>query len=377
MIGNSAGPLINFRKELILALSKQGYTVYCLVSDFDSNSKAVVEELGAVPIDSPLNSKGVNPIADILATIKLSRILKTLQPDVVFSFFVKPVIFGTIAAKLAKVTHIIGMIEGLGNAFTKSNLEKLVLKTKAIQSVQILLYKLSLPLLDTLIFLNPDDKEDLLTTFDIQVNNTVILGGIGVDLNKFQYKHIETNRACSFIFIARLLREKGIYEYLEAAEKVKLKYPNTKFYVLGGFDDENPFALHRSELEPYLSTNTVEYLGYVDNVIDYLIEASVFVLPSYREGVPRSTQEAMAVGRPIITTDVPGCRETVKHGVNGFLVPPYNSDILAKKMMEFIVSPDLLNQMGNESRKMAELKYNINNVNDKLISLIIPEKFKG
>lgn len=374
-IGNTAGTLLNFRKELIIDLVNKGHIVYCLVSDYTLETKASVDRLGAIPIESTLNSKGINPVADIKSTIELSRILKELQPDVVFSYFVKPVIFGTLAAKIAKVPRIIGMIEGLGNAFTPNNTKGFDFKKKTIQRIQILLYKRALPLLDTLIVLNPDDHKDLVNKFNIKVKNTVVLGGIGVDLDKFKYTPTKSDTPVSFVFIARLLREKGVYEYLNAARKVKNKYPETKFYVLGGFDNQNPFALRKSELNNYLSSGTVEYPGHVENVADYLIKSSVFVLPSfYREGVPRSTQEAMAIGRPIITTDVPGCRETVEDGINGYLIPPFNTDALAEKMIKFIQQPELINKMGKESRRIAELKFNVNEVNDKLINILNPEK---
>lgn len=375
LIGNTAGILLNFRKELIVELINRGHTVYCLVSDYTLETKVSVKKLGAIPVEFTLNSKGINPIADIDSTIKLSRTLKELQPDVVFSYFVKPVIFGTIAARIAKVPRIIGMIEGLGNAFTPKDKNGFDFKTKTIQRIQVLLYKRALPLLDTLIVLNPDDSKDLVDKFNIKVKDIVVLGGIGVDLQRFTYVPFDNQNPVSFVFIARLLKEKGVYEYLEAAKKVKAKYPKTEFYILGGFDDENPFALRRSELKTYLSSGIVDYPGHVENVADYLIKSSVFVLPSfYREGVPRSTQEAMAIGRPIITTDVPGCRETVENRINGFLVPPFDVNALTDKMIKFIEQPNLINEMGRESRRIAELKFNVKKVNNKLIDILNPKK---
>ena len=375
LIGNTSGTLLNFRKELIIELINKGHTVYCLVSDYTLETKASVKELGAIPIESTLNSKGINPVADIKSTIKLSKILKEIQPDIVFSYFVKPVIFGTLAASMANVPQIIGMIEGLGNAFTPKGKDGFDFKTKVIQYIQVLLYKRALPLLDTLIVLNPDDGKDLVDKFNIKVKDMVVLGGIGVNLQRFTYVPFDNQNPVSFVFVARLLKEKGVYEYLEAAEKVKAKYPKTKYYILGGFDDENPFALRRSELEAYLSSGIVDYPGHVENVADYLIKSSVFVLPSfYREGVPRSTQEAMAIGRPIITTDVPGCKETVEDGINGFLVPPFDVSALTDKMIKFIEQPNLINKMGKESRKIAELKFDINEVNNKLIHILTSKK---
>lgn len=371
LIGNTAEALINFREELIIELVQQGHNVYCIAYEYNLEYKSRIERLGAIPIDSTLNSKGINPITDISATIKLSNILREIKPDIVFSNFVKPVIFGTLAAKMANVPRIIGMIEGLGNAFTFYK-KGLTLKAKIIQYIQVILYKIALPSLDTLIVLNPDDLKDLVYKFNINVNKSIILGGIGVDLDKFKYTPVINYTPVTFIFIGRLLREKGVFEYLESAKLVKEKYPESEFLILGGFDTKNPFGLLESELEEYLTAGIVNHLGHVDDVQDYLIKSSVFVLPSYREGVPRSTQEAMAIGRPIITTDVPGCRETVEDGINGFLIPPFNADALANKMITFIEQPELINEMGRESRILAELKFDVNEVNNKLINILTP-----
>ncbi|MBF6677318.1 glycosyltransferase family 4 protein [Campylobacter sputorum] len=374
IIGNVASMMINFRKELIEELVENGIDVYCLVSDYTEITKNQVKDLGAIPLDYELNSKGLNPFKDIIATYKLYKLIKEHKPDIVFSFFVKPVIFGSMAAKFAKIPRVVGMIEGLGGAFTvhKNGITR---KAKIIKFIQALLYKFSLPKLDLLIFLNPDDKKDLVEKYNIKVKQILILGGIGVDLDKFKYSLAPTNPV-SFIFIARLLAEKGIFEYLKAAKMIKAKYPQTKFYIFGSFDEENPFALKKDELEQYLKDDLVIYPGFVDNIHEWLTKTSVFVLPSYyREGVPRSTQEAMAIGRAIITTNVAGCKETVINGYNGFLIPPFDSHILAEKMEYFINNPECINQMGKDSRKLAEDKFDVKKVNKKLINALIYNKF--
>ena len=372
IIGNLASMMINFRKEFIKMLVSIGHEVYCLVSDYDRKSREKISSFGAIPLDYTLNAKGLNPFKDAIATFDLIRLFRQHRPDVVFSFFVKPVIFATIAAKIARVPRIVGMIEGLGGAFTvhKSGQTK---KAKIIKAIQIFLYKISLPLLDELIFLNNDDKKELIDTYNINAKSVNILGGIGVDLEKFSYSKATSNPV-SFIFIGRLLTEKGIFEYLEAAKMVKDKYKDVIFYILGGFEENNPFGLNKEELRPYLNDEIVIFPGYVNNIKDWITNSSVFVLPSYREGVPRSSQEAMAIGRAVITTDTVGCRETVKDGVNGFLVPPYNSDVLAQKMMCFVENPEMIIQMGIESRKIAEEKFDINEQNKKLMSIVVGYK---
>lgn len=369
IIGNVASMMINFRRELILEFIRCEFEVYCLVSDYDEKSREAIKNLGAIPIDYSLNSKGLNPLKDIVALFDLIKIIKQYRPDVVFSFFVKPVIFGTIAARITKVSRIVGMIEGLGGAFTKHKNGQ-SLKTKLIRYIQIMLYKISLPLLDKLIFLNKDDENDLVKKYKINVKNIQILGPIGIDLDKFKYS-VAPMKPVSFIFIARLLAEKGVFEYLEAAKIIKQKYKDTKFYILGSFDEANPFGLKKQELQKYLKNDIVVYPGFVNDVNRWIEKSSVFVLPSYREGYPRSTQEAMSIGRAVITTNSVGCKEGVIDGVNGFLIPPYDYKFLANKMEYFIQNPNEINKMGLESRKIAEQNFDIHKINKRLINLIV------
>ena len=369
IIGNVSSMMINFREELIKLLVSKGHDVYCLVSDYNEESRKKIISLGATPLDHTLNTKGLNPFKDIIAIYDLVQLFRQHRPDAVFSFFVKPVIFATIAAKIARVSRIVGMIEGLGGAFTvhKNGQTK---KAKIIKTIQVLLYKISLPFLDELIFLNNDDKKDLIDRYNIKAKSINILGGIGVDLDKFSYTKAPIE-PINFIFIARLLVEKGIFEYLEAAKIVKEKYKDVKFYIFGSFDEHNPFGLTQEELKPYLDSGVVIYPGFVNDIKERIADSSIFILPSYREGVPRSTQEAMAIGRAVITTNSVGCRETVEDGVNGFLVPPFDSKILAQKMIYFIQNPEMIVQMGIESRKIAEAKFNINEKNERLAKIII------
>ncbi|WGE59225.1 glycosyltransferase family 4 protein [Actinobacillus equuli] len=369
LIGNIASMITNFRKELVIELVSRGYTVYCYAYGYTEKEQKEVSDWGAIPKAHFINPKGMNPVKDLKAVYLLMKELKQLQPDIAFSTFIKPVIFGSLAAKLARVPKVIGMIEGLGNAFTPYK-EGKTRKAKIVQAIQVLLYKISLPFLDKLIFLNPDDKKDLIDTYRISTKSTAILGGIGVDPERFGYQEVDITKEVSFLFIARLLKEKGIFEYLEAAKKIKAEYPTVRFTIIGGFDEGNPFAISKDALDDYIKHGVIEYLGYVDNVPEVIANSSVFVLPSYREGVPRSTQEAMAIGRAVITTDVPGCRETVVHRKNGLLVPVYSVDELAQAMRYFVENKQEILNMGIESRKMAEQKFDIAKVNDKLISIL-------
>ncbi len=369
MIGTTAACFYGFRAELIKNLNLKNITVYAFTTDNDALELEKISELGAIPISYQLNRGGLNPLADMLATYKLAQQIKQLKPDLVFSYFAKPVIFGTLAAKIAKVPKIIGMLEGLGYTFTDQP-NGLSSKTKLIKAIQVFLYKLALPKLDQLILLNHDDKTDLLINNDIEVKETYILGGIGLDLNQYKYSPAKKTLPIQFLFIGRLLKEKGIHDFIAAAQIVKQKFPQTTFTVLGGIDEANLGALTQGELTQYIDTKVIDYPGHVENIAERIKQSHVFVLPSYREGVPRSTQEAMAIGRPVITTDVPGCRDTVIDGVNGFLVPKWNPQALAEKMIYFIEHPEQVRMMGDQSHKIAIEKFDAEKVNQRLLEIL-------
>lgn len=369
IIGTVASSFYGFRSDLIKALVNKGYRVYAFTCDYTEQDLERIKVLGAIPVTYPLNRGGLNPLPDIISTYQLSRKIKEINPNMVFSYFSKPVIFGTLAAKLAKVPRVVGMLEGLGYTFTDQP-EGLSKKIQLIKKIQIFLYKMALPQLDQLIFLNPDDPIDLLQQHAINVKKVEVLGGIGLNLDHYKYSTDFTSDI-SFIFIARLLAEKGIHDYIKAAKIVKEKYPLVKFTVLGAIDKDALGSLKQEELESLVKNNIIEYPGHVSNVSEWIENSSVFVLPSYyREGVPRSTQEAMAIGRAIITTDVPGCRETVVDGVNGFLVPKWNPEALAEKMIYFIEHPEQIQLMGAESYKIAIEKFDAKKVNQRLINIL-------
>lgn len=370
IIGTVASSFLGFRADLIKTLLAKSHTVYAFTSEYTEEELSKIAGSGAIPITYELNRGGVNPLADIKATYDLSKKIKNISPDLVFSYFSKPVIFGTLAARLAEVPRVIGMLEGLGYAFTEQP-EGLTKKAQLIKRIQVLLYKIALPQLDNIIFLNSDDPKDLLKTYHIKAKQVDILGGIGLDLDEYTYQPIETTDSpISFLFIGRLLKEKGINDFIAAAKIVKQSYPDVQFTVLGAIDSANPGALQQSELDTLVSLNIINYPGQVDNVQKWIADSHVFVLPSYREGVPRSTQEAMAIGRAVITTDVPGCRETVIDGINGFLVEKWNPQALAEKMIYFIERPEEIKKMGYESYKIAQDKFDADKVNKRLIDML-------
>ncbi|MCU4316012.1 glycosyltransferase family 4 protein [Acinetobacter bereziniae] len=368
LIGTTGASFYGFRTDLILKLVNYGHTVYALTSEYTEECLEKIKALGATPVTYQLSRGGLNPFADIQSFLQLKKILNKIQPDVVFSYFAKPVIYGSMAAKAAKVPKVIGMLEGLGYTFTEQP-EGQSAKTKLIRSIQILLYKLSFPCLDKMIFLNQDDQYDLMQKYNLSVPETHVLGGIGLNLVDYPYSNAKISPV-KFLFVGRLLKEKGIFELIDAMRIVKVKYPQAHFTILGAIDHQNMGALRQEELDRFIAEKLFEYPGYVTNVTDWITNTSVFVLPSYREGVPRSTQEAMAIGRPVITTDVPGCRETVVDGINGFLVPKWNPEALADKMCYFIENPEQVKKMGLKSYEIAKEKFDAEKVNSKLIEIM-------
>ncbi|WP_180105001.1 glycosyltransferase family 4 protein [Acinetobacter sp. YH12108] len=372
IIGTTASNLYGFRKDFILSCLAQNYHVYAFVSEYTNEWLAKIQDLGVTLVTYQLSRGGLNPLADLRSTYQLAKKIKEIQPDIVFSYSTKPVIYATLAAYKIKVPYIYGMIEGLGSPFTIHKYGQ-SLKAKFIRFVQVSLYRLAFPYLDKIIFLNHDDPKDLVHHYNLphKKNAIEVLGPIGLNLQDYAYTKWNNQENISFIFIARLIAEKGIFEYIEAARIVKRKYPEVVFKIIGGLDPENPTGLKQTELDQLIQTGIIEYNGFVTDVDQRLRNSAVFVLPSYyREGVPRSTQEAMAVGRPVITTDVPGCNETVVDGLTGFLIPKWDVAALVEKMTYFIEHPEQINKMGYQGFLYARKNFNADHINHRLLQMM-------
>lgn len=366
IISSQAFSLVNFRGSLIEALVSKNIRVYALAPDYSDEFRAQVIALGAIPIDFQLTRTGMNPLQDFWDMSRLAAILYRLRPDATLGYFVKPVIYGTIAAWAARVPRRVAMIEGLGFVFTASG-DALTWKRKLLRTAVSWLYRVALARAHSVIFLNRDDVSDFVNARLVDVRNVKLLGGIGVNLSEWKVAPI-VKLPVTFVLTARLLREKGVQEYAAAARQVKMLHPDVRFILLGGLDP-NPGGLTRAQVQTWVDQGDLEWPGHVA-VMPWLTQASVFVLPSYREGVPRSTQEAMAMGRAVITTDVPGCRETVVDGLNGYLVPVRDVPALVNAMLAFIVNPDLIGRMGHESRSMAEDRFDVHRINQRLLEIL-------
>jgi glycosyltransferase involved in cell wall biosynthesis len=359
LIGPTAETLINFRGQLIKDMASAGHRVIAFAPDYEASDLMAIRSLGAEPIQYPLERNGMNPWQDLRSLLALRQALICIRPDMTLAHTAKAAIWGTIAAWLARVPRRVAMIEGLGFFFTESG-AKISIKRRFLRSLLSQLYRLALSRAHRVFMLNPDDISEFISLGLVDADKALCIGGIGVDLTEWSVMPLPSHPV-TFCLAARLLREKGVCEYMEAVRSIKARYPDARFLLLGR-PDTNPGSLSAADVRQWVEDGLIEWPGHVP-MRDWLSQTSVFVLPSYREGVPRSTQEAMAMGRPIITTDVPGCRETVVDGINGFLVPPRNATALAIAMEKFMREPDLLVRMGAASRHMAEEKFDVHRVN--------------
>ena len=344
----------NFRGDLIKRIISCGYEV--IVTGPNRVGVEKIEALGARFVEIPMNKNVVNPKEDLKYQKALCELFKKEKPDVVLGYTSKPVIYGSIAAKKAGVPHKVAMITGLGYAFTAQTK-----KAKAIRAVMSVLYKKALNCADTVIFQNPDDREQFVSSGLVKSEKCRVVNGSGVNTNRFSVADYPDK--ITFFMLSRVMYSKGIREYLRACELVKEKHPEVRFMLLGACENIQD-SLSKEDLAPYVEKGIIEHFGETDRVEDYYKQCSVYVLPSYREGTPRTVLEAMSMGRAIITTDAPGCRETVIDGKTGFLVPVKNAEAVAEKMTEFIENPELIKTLGAASAEYAREKFSVDKVND-------------
>ena len=361
ILASLSGSLTGFRKPLIQALIDNGLEVHAAAPELLANSK-VVNELSAMGVtchDAALSRTGMNPISDVKAMFALRRLMKEIKPDYFMGYTIKPVIYGNLAAWLAGVPHRFALITGLGYTFIDGQ----GVKRKFVSKLAHILYKTALLKTHKAFFQNPDD-ESLFRELSLlpKCTPSVVVNGSGVPVHEYPNTPAPGHAQPKFLLIARLLGDKGVREYAAAAQIVKQQHPDVEFSLVGRID-ENPNAISQAELNGWVADNTLIAHGQQPDVKPYIADCSVYVLPSYREGTPRSVLEAMSMGRAIITTDAPGCRETVIDGDNGFLVPVRSVDGLVEAMKAFIENSELVAQMGQRSREIAEEKYDVHKVN--------------
>lgn len=371
LISNSLQTVRKFREDLLIDINKVGYEIYILAPELKNFTEEVqlLKNNGFIVEEIKLNRTGTNPIVDFKCFLSIYFLLKKIKPDVILSYTIKPIIYGTLAGFFAGIPKRFTLISGLGFAFQNHTYN---IKTTIVKKIVNTLYKFSLQRAHKVFFQNPDDQE-LLKNLGILHPATLskVVNGSGVNTEYYQKSPLILdelgNYEVSFLMVARLLHDKGIREYLKAAQIIKQKYPQTTFNLVGGLD-QNPAAISKQELDEIIDTKIIQYWGQLSDVRSAIIMSNIFVLPSYREGVPRSVLEAMSMGRAIITTDAPGCKETVIHGENGFKVKVQSVDDLVHAMSQFIEQPMLIKYMGNVSRNLAIAKYDVREVNSVMIS---------
>lgn len=365
LIAGFPDSLLNFRGPLIDALRTSGLQVHVAAPDLqaDSGVRQALEAKGLVVHNIPLRRTGMNPLADLHTMLVLWRIMRAIRPQFVMAYTVKPVIYGLLGAWLARVPRRFALITGLGYAFQGDT--KATGKRRLLRSVVQGLYRLALRRTHKVFFQNPDDQS-LFQSLGILGPDvpSLVVNGSGVDVAAYQ--HVALCGTPHFLMIARLLGDKGVREYADAAARIRAQYPDVVCSLVGWID-ENPDAIHQRELDAWVASGTLNYLGRQSDVRPAIEACTVYVLPSYREGTPRTVLEAMAMGRPIITTDAPGCRETVVPGENGYLVPVKSVDKLVQAMLCFIQDESLAPKMGRRSREIAESKYDVHKVNGVLL----------
>lgn len=347
--------LLNFRVPLMRAFLERGWEVVAAGPGEESEWGPRFAKHGVRFQSIPLSRNGLNPLADGKTYFFLKGFFRKEQPDQLFCSQAKAVVYGVPAARAVGVPGIHALISGLGSVFHGSGLKNALVRTVLEWEYQCALKKA-----DTVFFQNEDDRGTFFRKKLVDPAKTVMIHGSGVDVAKF----IPTPfpEKTTFTIVTRVLRDKGVCEFLEAARILKSRHPECRF-VLAGPYDTNPSALSPKDIQPYLDDHTVDYLGELEDVRPALADSTVFVFPSYHEGTPMCVLEAMACGRPVVTTDASGCRETVREGENGYLVPVKNVESLVAAMERFLKDPSLCQSMGAASRKFAETIFASEHVN--------------
>lgn len=348
---NTAWNVYNFRLGLINELQKEGHQIYCIAPQ--DEYVGFLEEEGITHISIKMNQKGTNPIDDIWVVSQYLRIFKSVNPDLILSYTIKPNIYGSIAARFLNIP-VINNISGLGTLFIKKSIATYIAK---------FLYKFGLSSSYHIYFQNSSDHAEFVSSNLVNPHNSSVIPGSGVNTNEFFFDRTE-NKGNRFLFVGRLIGDKGIIEYIESAIKVLSKYPLKEFYIVGELGYNNKTSIGKEKLNYYLKKYPqIKYLGKTDDVISILKCVDIIILPSYREGLSKCLIEACSMQLPIVTTNVPGCKDVVDDGINGYLCNPKDSLDLSKKILQIIQLSEVDRlRMGRRGREKA-----MNQFDEKLI----------
>ena len=355
VLGNQARSMSNFWSVLVRHMFRAGHEVICCTPPGDSGAEAILAAQGARVLHYPLDRKGLNPLHDLRTTGALLRLFKEEKPDLLFASTIKPVIYGCIAARVAGVPHVYATITGLGYAFEADSFFK-----KCVNRLSALLYRTALSGAEGVFFQNEDDISVFRQAGILGSHARILRArGTGVDTTRFAPTPLPglaedgtLSEPPVFLLVARLLEAKGIEEYARAAHELKARHPEARFLLLGP-EEQGLGSISLEQIRQWQEQGGIEYLGETRDVRPYISAAHVMVLPSWREGTPTSIMEGMSMGRAAVVTDAPGCREVVREGYNGYLVPLRDPKALAAALESFIQRPDLMRSMGAAGRQMA------------------------
>ena len=342
VLANFIAGLYSFRKELIKAIIDRGYLLYISVPDTEDDRVNYFKSIGCKIVKTDFNRRGMNPIADINLMLTYCRLLKKIHPKVVLSYTIKPNVYGGIACRLIGVPQIAN-VTGLGDAVENGGW---------LQKLTVFLYKIGVSKAIRVFFQNNSNR-DFCLRFGIADENSVVLPGSGVNLEYHSYQTYPSDGIIRFLFISRLLKDKGTDEFLEMAEAIKDKKTNTEFQILGWIEEK-----YKKRINDLVERGIVKYLGTASDVRKYIADVHCTIMPSYHEGMSNVNLESAANGRPVITTNVPGCRETVDDGLTGFLVKAKDAKSLITGVERFLnLTYEKKKQMGIEARKKIEREF--------------------
>ncbi|HHW46968.1 MAG TPA: glycosyltransferase family 4 protein [Clostridiales bacterium] len=360
---NTSFYIETFRKGLIYALKRRGYEPI-VVAPEDEFTDGFRYEVSFYTVNN-LRRSSINPVHDLNLLAEYLHLFRRVRPDIIVNFTIKPNVYGSIAARRLRIPCI-SVVSGLGYAFMQDSFLKRIAS---------FLYKIGTSSNDYVIFENEDDLNSFVSEGIIDSSKAVLVDGAGVDLEFFvppsATEQVESLKANVFLYMGRLLWDKGLHELVEATRFLKEEGLSFEVWLVGAIDVNNKSGIPENVVKIWENEGLIKYLGYVKDVRNLISKASCVILPSHREGIPRSLLEAMAMGKPIITTQVPGCRETVCHGVNGFLAEPNNPESLAAAMKAFLsLSVQRKIEMGIQSRSMAEKRFDEKKVIEKYLEVI-------
>lgn len=344
-----------FRVDMMRSFLDAGYEVLAVGDGAEEEWAPKFAELGIRYRSIPVQRNGTNPVKDLDTLRALCLLLKEEKPDKIFAYQAKTVIYGGIAAAMNGIREFYPLIAGVGSVFLGSSP-----KQKLIRSILVAEYRLGMRRAPKVFFQNRDDLKVFVDHGIVREEKAVMLHGSGVNIEKFSPAPLPEKPG--FLCISRLIRDKGVREYLDAARKLHTLRPEVSCVLVGPFDT-NPSAIKPDELQPYLDDGSVTYVGEQKDVQPWLKQCTAYVLPSYHEGTPKTVLEAMACSRPTITTDAPGCRETVADGINGYLVPVKNVDAIVEAMEKMLDDSEKTADMAAQARRICEDRYDVRKVN--------------